>query len=181
MNTTSLEFWGYDGSGLHVDVATGAVVGEWAPIPGRAETRLDFLLPAELCRCCARVLLTSGSKFSIWFCDPCRDRARDLNAAAGRCVIPQGRHTLVNGVGLKPARQWKGDDLERFVDDARSVWDSMGLTERWAHEIVRRNCAALGLEAQPTVALGEYLDAAHDNGIAQREAFAQMLEWWAGQ
>ncbi|MBK5288397.1 MAG: hypothetical protein JJE46_08015 [Acidimicrobiia bacterium] len=182
MPTPTIRAWGYDGSALQVDTATGKVVGAWVPIPGEAELRLDFPTPAELCRGCGRVLLTSGSKFSIWFCATCEPQVTDLNAAAGRCVIPRGRHTLCNGIGTTPAHQWQTEDVHRFVHDFRGLWDSMQLLECWAAEIVRRNCVALGLDAPRAVALSTYLDRVrHDDGIADIDAFVRMLDWWAEQ
>ena len=179
MHTATLREWGYDGSALNVDTATGAVVGAWVPIPGKAEPRLDFLTPAELCRCCGRVLLVSGSKFSIWFCDECRLPVHDLNAAMGRCLIPLGRHTFCNGIGTVRVRDQRQGDVERFVDDLRGLWASMDALDRWADEIVRRNCVALGLDARPAVSLATYLDRVQDDGVPKAEAFAQLLDWWA--
>ena len=182
MNTTNIRAWGYDGSALQVDTATGALVGAWVPISGEAGERLDFPTPAELCRCCGRALLTSGSRYSIWFCDTCQPSVRALNQAAGRCVIPRGRHTFCNGIGTTPANQWQAEDIDRFVDDTRGLWDAMQLLERWAAEIVRRNCTELGLDVRPQVPLPTYLDRVqHDARISGLDAFSQMLDWWAAQ
>ncbi|HVA10428.1 MAG TPA: hypothetical protein VNG12_27250, partial [Acidimicrobiales bacterium] len=73
------------------------------PVPDPDEPRFgqDFLMAAELCRCCGLVLLPSGSRWSVWFCPPCTRLARSFNEQLGRCVIPIGRHSLMNGVGLK--------------------------------------------------------------------------------
>ena len=39
----------------------------------------------------------------VWFCRECLYRVKDLNNGAGRCVVPIGRHSLMNGVFYKPA------------------------------------------------------------------------------
>src|SRR3954453_18786742 len=50
--------------------------------------RGDFNTYAELCRCCGLELLASGSRWSVWFCKPCKDSVLRLNRSAGGCVIP---------------------------------------------------------------------------------------------
>jgi hypothetical protein len=181
MNAPTLRARGFEGSALRVDTGSGAVIGRWVAIPDEAEPRLDFQTPAELCRCCGRILLLSGSKFSIWFCDECKERVRALNSASGRCVIPLGRHTFCNGIGTESPRLWKHGDVERFVNNCRGLWESMGVLDRWADEVVHRNCVALGLDTRPTVLLSSYLVAVKVSGIRKPEAFTQMLDWWASQ
>jgi len=38
--------------------------------------RFDFNEHVHLCRCCRAVALDSGSRWSVWFCKPCKDRVR---------------------------------------------------------------------------------------------------------
>jgi hypothetical protein len=48
-------------------------------------------------------------------------------------------------------------------------------------EIVRRKCVAGSLDTRTTVTLSTNLDAEHDDGTAEPDAFAQMLDWGAEQ
>ncbi len=41
------------------------------------------------------------SRWSKLLCQLCFDRARRINGAAGRCVIPVGIHSLMNGVSIE--------------------------------------------------------------------------------
>jgi hypothetical protein len=181
MDATSLEVHGYDGSSLCIDAATGTVIGDWVPIPGKAETRLDFLPPAELCRCCARELLRSGSRFSVWFCARCAPMVRELNAQAGRCVIPIGRHTIMNGVGTKPAREWHREDIEDFFTGAQGLFHAIERLEGWVPVIVRAQCEHIAGGAGDQFTLGRYLDLVAERGIASAEAFELMLGWWSSR
>ncbi len=52
----------------------------------------------ELCRGCAAATIPSGSKWSVLFCDACKERVVAYNRAAGGCAIPIGRHSLMNGI-----------------------------------------------------------------------------------
>src|SRR5436190_12449390 len=90
---------GFDLTALDV-TREGGVDGEWTVLDGEPD-RLDHLTPAELCNCCGIELLPSGSKFSPFFCRPCHARVSTLNRAAERCVIPIGRHNIMNGSILR--------------------------------------------------------------------------------
>jgi hypothetical protein len=61
----------------------------------------DFNLDRELCRVCALDVVPSGSKWSRWLCSTCVRLVGETNDRWGVCIIPVGRHSLVNGVGLR--------------------------------------------------------------------------------
>jgi hypothetical protein len=77
---------------------------------GRTWPGLDFNEWARLCDCCVGELLTSGWRFSVWFCDECKPRVWELNKRHGYAVVPVGRHSLMNGVFLS------GSDAVAEVD-----------------------------------------------------------------
>ncbi len=58
----------------------------------------DFNMKYELCWCCGLEIIPSGSKFSSFYCRDCKERIWYLNQKLGRCVIPFGRHSVMNGV-----------------------------------------------------------------------------------
>jgi hypothetical protein len=91
----------------------------------------DISAVAELCRCCARVVIPSGSRWSGFFCDGCRPLVIALNRDAGRCVVPIGRHSMMNGFSLGGARPPTPENIERFVTGFSSVVDRIGHLERW--------------------------------------------------
>ena len=69
--------------------------GEW--------TGYDIPLHVEVCGLCVRGTMKSGSRWTAYACRTCLD----LNLAVGRAlgsdrgVLPLGRHSLMNGVGLR--------------------------------------------------------------------------------
>jgi hypothetical protein len=80
----------------------------------------DYNECAELCRCCAAECVSSGSKWSLFFCEDCKMRVVAHNQGAGRCVIPIGRHSIMNGVFLSRADASNADFARRdhlFRDD----------------------------------------------------------------
>jgi hypothetical protein len=64
--------------------------------------------------------VSSGSKWSLFFCEDCKMRVVAHNQGAGRCVIPIGRHSIMNGVFLSRADASNADFARRdhlFRDD----------------------------------------------------------------
>ena len=166
----TLIYAGYDGSALRIDRATGRIIGSW--ITRDPDRRLDFHLPAELCRCCAQELLPSGSRWSVWFCDECKPRI--LNAGAHR--IPIGRHSFHSGHFLRDPLD--DEAIADFVTGFKTLVDAMDRTKAWAHERTRRNCRATGLPTHINVGLGDYLRRVADAGLSRADAFREMVEWW---
>ena len=172
-----IEFAGFDGAGLAIDTVRGEIAGAWTPIEGARRWRLDFDLPAELCRCCGQELLPSGTRWSVWFCEPCKKRVVRLNHRARRCAIPIGRHSLMNDVFDLPGRAADRVEIDGLVVGLRELFAKMDRLDDWTHEIVRRNCAALGFGDRARVALGEYLVAVRKARISRADAFHEMLAW----
>lgn len=87
----------------------------------------DYNEHLHLCMCCRGVALPSGSRWSVWFCRPCRDRVRLYNDRLGHVVIPIGRHSLMAGIGIRGVELSEADgaEVDRLV--ARFVGRSFGL------------------------------------------------------
>lgn len=61
---------------------------------------MDFNCILEICNCCGLEVIPSGSKWSDFFCTACGDLIINLNKKAGTCIIPIGRHSMMNGFGI---------------------------------------------------------------------------------
>lgn len=168
---------GFKSTDLAIDTARGEMVGNWVPVDPRRKIALDFDLPAELCRCCGQQLLMSGTRWSVWFCDSCKRRVVALNHRAGACVIPIGRHSLMNGVFGDAKLATDRARIAGIALSLRKLFEAMDDVGEWGQEIVRRNCARLGLDHEARVPLGDYLDAVKKARLSRAEAFRQMLAW----
>jgi len=151
------------------------------PLPDPEEPRYghDFLMAAELCRCCGLVLLRSGSKWSVWFCVPCKDLARSFNEQVGRCVIPIGRHSLMNGVGLKGTDAKRNAAVKRFAEELGSLFARVGWMDDWKGLAVRHNLVVLGAHPDHDLPLADYLDLvalAPNPALTSESAFARMVD-----
>jgi hypothetical protein len=114
---------------------------------------------AAICFCCGAQLLKADHHFAIWFCGGCKDRARAVNEACGRCAIPIGWHSIVNGVFI-PGNRCKtligatgvADELGAFFRETTDMHD-------WGKQIIERHWRSAGLPINEDVAVDDYLSA----------------------
>ena len=130
---------------------------------------------AELCRCCGLVLLGSGSRWSVWFCASCKEAVVTLNRYAGRCVIPIGRHSLMNGVGASAAQLRSEIGAQAFADQLTTFFGTISSLESWASTIVHRNLTELGFDTERDARLADYLDAVKSSALSPTTAFEALL------
>ena len=148
--------------------------------------RFDFNKIFELCNCCGAELLRSGSKFSIWFCDQCKEYVRQLHARTGRYLIPIGRHSFMSGFGVGtptialPARlsEIQSEHIERFVRRFRSAFDKMKRLIEWSRMGVKHNLIEMSLFGPETVMLTEYLAALKAYNRTKEDAFHEMCTFF---
>lgn len=135
----------------------------------------DYNTYAELCRCCGLVLLASGSRYSVWFCQTCRPLVVALNRASGRCVVPIGRHSIMNGVRIRAGQLQSPVVVEGFVNNIRSLFASIGGLEGYARGVVARNLVDLGFEPGRNVYLGKYLWTVRRSHLTPQDGFAELV------
>lgn len=145
------------------------------PVPCEPVGRADHCTYAELCRCCALVLLPSGSRFSVWLCEACGPLVKGLNRAVGRAIVPIGRHSLMAGVGLRGGRDIPPQAVEAFTTASIGLFDRIGQLEEYARSVVGRNLELLGFEPGAEIYLGEYLHAVRRSQLRCDDAFFDLL------
>jgi hypothetical protein len=136
----------------------------------------DYNTVAELCRCCGLEAVKSGSKWSVWFCRECLDRVTDLNTGAGRCVVPIGRHSVMNGVFYKPAESGINPvALSAFSDQLHTFFGAVDGTETWRRRVVTANLAAINLGEAQSVPVDRYCRRVQAGGLSKEAAFAALV------
>lgn len=111
----------------------------------------DLNEAVTLCYCCGIELLNSGSKFSQWFCDDCKQRVLRVNEELRFYLIPIGRHSLMAGLRLNNRQE-----IEAFVQRWGGVVERMHLLDQWSLSVRRESVEMLGQGLQ-TVTLPDYL------------------------
>jgi hypothetical protein len=129
---------------------------------------------AELCHCCAAAVVSSGSRWSPYFCDDCKPRVRAYNEEVGLCIIPLGRHSMMNGISLPATAATKRPEVENFVT---GLFGFIGRAERlgsYRNTRVRRVLGSL-VEPPGAVAVPAYI--AHAKAVSGDgdEIFAALV------
>lgn len=141
--------------------------------------RHDFNQTIELCYCCGREVIPSGSKFSAFFCEPCRKRVRGFNKRLGTYLIPLGRHSIM-GCGYVKGTASE-EEIAQFVNKVRSMADSNRTVRTWRHKIASENLQqALGnCEEDPE--LDAYLAPLDKRHSVKKKAFERLCRFIAGE
>lgn len=161
-------------------------------VPGDQERwpLVKFQTIVELCHVCGAEALPSGSPWSPYQCDACKERVTALNHRSRRCVIPVGRHSLMNdgfgdgrpddneaparprsrSAGRAPTADWVDDFVQRTIDflgQHDGLWT-------WQRRQVLANLSAVGLGGQDAVPLPAYLAACAALPVDKDAAFAGL-------
>jgi hypothetical protein len=98
-----------------------------------------------------------------------------LNQAAHRCVIPIGRHSIMNGVFYRPGpHTMTHEEATAFYDQLTTFFGQTDATQRWARLQTARNIDAVGLRGPQGVPLRAYLRLVRHSALSKHDAFDQM-------
>ena len=139
----------------------------------------DFNTIVELCSCCGVVALRTGSKWSVWFCEACKQEVGLLNGRHGRCVVPIGRHSVHAGWLLKGDQIDNGLDVHLFTEAWNATVSVMRVLSEWQRITVRRNLEAGGAPPRSRVPLPEYVRTAElqIDAMARFREMCEYLDW----
>jgi len=141
------------------------------PWPG-----FDFPKAAELCYGCGAEVLSSGSRWSVWFCDECKEQVCALHQRHQRYLIPIGRHSMMNGVGLAGSAAQDQTAVKEFTLRVSGLSDRMDVLKCWASTIVAEHVRARGFKEGRDVPLLAYLDALIRQPVDKAEAFERLVK-----
>jgi hypothetical protein len=89
------------------------------PVPrcGDLSNNIDF------CRSCLSAVAPGCSRWTSYYCDTCRPHVIVLNRLAGRCIVPIGPHSTMNGVFHSMNGQpVLGGQAEAFADQLSTLF-----------------------------------------------------------
>jgi ADP-ribosylglycohydrolase len=137
----------------------------------------DFNELVSLCYCCGQEVLKSGSRWSTWFCEDCKHKVIQLNAQVQRCVIPIGRHSMMNGIGLNGEASKDPKLVERFLTKANNMFANIEKLSSWYAQRLSDNFKVLGYDDD--VSLNDYLRKVAV-AVDKSGAFDQMCDFLFG-
>lgn len=108
--------------------------------------RYDFNRKYELCWCCGLEIIPSGSKFSSFYCRDCKARIWYLNQKLGQCLIPLGRHSVMNGVIGSGKDIGNKEIIDKFCQDIGAMNDRIAfLDEQYKRKKIKEAIDLLNL------------------------------------
>ena len=139
----------------------------------------DDRSPEERLRClpcaiCGLKITNGHTKWRQILCGPCKDRARPINEAAGRCLIPIGIHSIVNGMALQVGAGGITDAQAIAVaDQLKAVLGAAGGLQKYGETLIKRRAAELDLPE--LVPFDDYVVACHEAGITWESSWDAIL------
>ena len=142
-------------------------------LPGDAEpwAGFDFQTAIELCHVCGAEALPSGSRWSPYQCAECKERIEQLNRHHGRCIIPIGRHSTMNGVSYTAERAKAGVTPAQFFSELQAFLRLGNALLAWRERQVHTNLIDCGLVPGEAVSLADYLAACSALPVDKAAAF----------
>ena len=80
-----------------------------------------------------------------------------MNHAVGHCLIPIGRHSIMNGVFYHPSADIADSELREFAESLTDVFSRMDRVYDHAVQVIRNNCQQAGLDDGTELSLTRYL------------------------
>jgi len=99
----------------------------------------DFNEIVTLCYCCGREVLNSGSRWSVWFCENCKERVVVFNTFVQRTIIPIGRHSMMSGYYLKGQDIHEKAEIENYAANVNQLFSGIDHLDKWRKYIIREN------------------------------------------
>ncbi len=146
--------------------------------PGERSERwpgFDFNTAVELCKCCGLEPLRSGSRWSVWFCDECKERVRELHEAYQRYIVPIGRHSFMGGFGLSGKAVRDDAEIHYFASRWKTVAEAINALYDFSRSVVADNLRLLGLADQSQIPLAQYLSVAQPV-LGKEDAFRRLCK-----
>jgi hypothetical protein len=134
----------------------------------------DYNTAIELCHCCAATTVRSGSRWSPFFCDTCKERVLAYNRAAGFAVIPVGRHSIMNGISLSGAEAKAVVAQGAFEAGIANLFERVDRLWKWHRDRVR--VVVHGIPGKETaIPFERYLEHVRARGESPDVAFDALV------
>jgi hypothetical protein len=114
----------------------------------------DFNTSVELCYCCGKKLITSGSKFSSFYCVDCKKIIEAFNKYSEDLQIPLGRHSFMIGLRLQLPCTSKEEEL--FKKKLDGFFRKVDLVFEWRKLTLFENLHDLGFHFDADISIGYY-------------------------
>lgn len=141
------------------------------PIPrcGDLSNNVDF------CRSCLSAVAPGCSRWTSYYCDKCRPHVVALNRLAGRCVVPIGPHSMMNGVShATNGRQVLDAQASAFADQLSTLFRNQTSLHELAVNRTRTRLHDFGIGTHAILAR-DYVDRCFAEGWDAERGFVDFV------
>jgi hypothetical protein len=142
---------------------------------------LDFGQIVTLCYCCGQELLRGGSKWSVFFCDFCKEQILAINRTFGLALIPIGRHSLMNSIVLESKDTFKEKKIREFSSALSSLFERIGMLHEWKRIMVSNQFKKMGQSEKSDIGLESYLAKMPRTEKSKSTAVVSLLNFFLQQ
>jgi hypothetical protein len=142
---------------------------------------LDFAQAVTLCSCCGQALVKSGSKFSHFFCNSCREMIVNFNKSQGFFLIPIGRHSLMNQLSLNGKDIQDPKAISKFTEATNSMFKRIDLLREWKKRVMGKNLRKIGHVKNRDINLLSYLNELRPDFWSRFAAFYSIRKHFLSQ
>jgi len=140
---------------------------------------LDLDEIITLCYSCGTELISSGTRWSVWFCKFCKEKILQFNSTElYYAPIPIGRHSMMNGISLNLYRPGSMHSIPSFVQGVNSLFNRQDHLWEWRKLIVAKNCELAGLPTDQDVNLVDYLKATSNEESQKMDRILELVEFF---
>ena len=143
-------------------------------IKGRLWPGSDFNTSVEFCHCCSKALINTGSRFSSFYCDDCRNLVAEHNQSE-TILIPMGRHSFMNGIKL--GIPYLEKEETQFKSNLSTFFKYVDLVEEWQKLCLFENLHDLGFYFRNDIALAYFDKLIQKPEVGKRDYFLRMVEF----
>ena len=102
----------------------------------------NFNTSVEFCHCCSKELINSGSRFSSFYCNDCRELIFEYNKQEDIMSIPLGRHSFMNDIKL--TYPYSDEEFRQFNKVVNYFFRKVDLVQDWQRLCLFHNLHDLG-------------------------------------
>lgn len=148
--------------------------GDWGNPNAPRWPRHAFNQAWELCYCCCREVIPSGSKWSLFFCEDCKQRIVDFNERCGWAIIPIGRHSIHAQCALSGEAAQNLEAVSSFVTHMQGYFKRTDRLKEWTARRIRSLAQEAGFPKDQDVPLQEYLKRLPVSAAVKTQAFYEL-------
>lgn len=136
----------------------------------------DFNEIVTICYCCGKEVIKSGSRWSVWFCDECKEKVIHFNTQFQETIIPIGRHSIMAGYKLEGPEILSQEKIKSFTFNIKNLSSRIDIMFDWKKKVMAENFELLGYSTDVSLML--YLKEVKERGPSKLSYFNSLMNYF---